>query len=141
MQISIGKVQLTGPIPAESVQAFKLSPVSEIQDSKAIGAQDITQFPRGNKKVTITFTIQRERKSAEEAAYFCAAHEMQFPVQDLLTYRTDAGVLYLPNAVAVVTQADFEGATTTHGYRITGGGFKTTPDGASTGGGGPFVPL
>ena len=126
MQITIGNLSLTGTIPAEQVQQFRLLSESQVQSTAALGADGIEQFLRGNKKLTISFTIQRQQTSAEEAAYFCLYHEAQFPLQGTLTYQTDSGELYLLGAVVVVTHAEFTGATTTHSYRATSGGGAAT---------------
>ncbi len=125
MELSIGNVSLTGMVPEESVQDLRGTPQSQVQESTPIGSENAVFYPRGNKKTTLTFTIERAHESAEEAADFCVRHEAQFPVQGLFTYHTDSGELYLPGAVAVVTQYSFRGATTTHAYRVAGGGFLT----------------
>lgn len=130
MQITIaitgGTVALTGTVPAEDVQDFQLVSESPVQTVPALGATDIAQFPRGNKKVTLTFTVQREHDSAEAAAYFVPSYEASFPVQGVLTYSTTAGTLYVASAVAVVVRATVIGATSTISYRVTGGGFVTS---------------
>ena len=125
MQLSIGKVTLSRGAPEETVQNLRGVPVSQVQEITAVGAASMVLQPRGNKKTTLTFTVERTHGSAEEAADFCVRHETQFPVQDLFTYRTDRGELYLPGALAEVTQYAFLGATTTHAYRVTGGCFLT----------------
>ena len=129
MQITIGQVALTGTVPAEDVQDFQLVSESPVQTVPALGAADIALFPRGNKKITFTFTIQREHDSAEAAAYFVPSYEAAFPVQSLLTYATAAGTLYMANAVAAVVRASVTGATSTIAYRVTGGGFLTSAPG------------
>ena len=126
MQITIAQIALTGTVPAEDVQDFQFAPESPVQTVTALGAADIAQFPRGNKKITFTFTIQRQHDSAEAAAYFVPSYEASFPVQGLLTYATAAGTLYMASAVAVVVRATVTGATSTLSYRVTGGGFLTS---------------
>ena len=131
MQISItpggaAAVQLTGTVPAEDVQDFQLASRSSIQSVEGLGAANVTQFPRGNKQLTLSFSIQREHDSAEAAAYFGPSYEAQFPIQGNLTYTTDAGVLYAVGAVAAVTRITVTGATSTVSYRVTSGGFLTT---------------
>ena len=125
MQLSIGKVTLSRGAPDEPVQNLRGTPESPVQEIAAVGAASVVLQPRGNKKTVLTFTVERTHGSAEEAADFCVRHETQFPVQDLFTYRTDQGELYLPGAVATVTQYAFRGATTTHAYRVAGGNFLT----------------
>ena len=130
MQITIAQVALTGTVPAEDVQDFQFVPESQVQTVLAVGAADIALFPRGNKKITFTFTIQREHDSAEAAAYFVPSYEASFPVQGVLTYATAAGTVYMASAVAVVVRASVTGATSTVSYRVTGGGFlQTAPSG------------
>ena len=119
-------VQLLGTDPDEDMQDFQFGSQSQIQEVAGLGAGDIALFPRGNKKVSFTFMVQREHDDADAAAYFVPSYEAQFPVQGLLTYQTDAGVLYQLGAVAEVTRATFLGATSTISYRVTGGGFVTT---------------
>ena len=126
MQITIAQVALTGTVPAEDVQDFQFASDSPVQTVSALGAADIALFPRGNKQVTFTFTIQRQHDSAEAAAYFVPSYEAPFPVQGLLTYATAAGTLYMASAVAVVVRASVTGATSTLSYRVTGGGFLQT---------------
>ncbi len=126
MQLQIGTVPLTGEVPDESVCDFKGAPVSALQESPAIGAAGVVFFPRGNRKSTVTFTINRTHASAEAAADFLIRHESQFPVQGLFTYKTDVGELYLAAAVADVTSYTFLGASTTHAYRVVGGAWLTT---------------
>ena len=126
IQTSAGStVALTGAIPAEDVQDFQFVSESQVQTVPGLGAADIAQFPRGNKKVTFTFTIQRAHDSADAAAYFVPSYEAQFPAQGPLTYLTAAGTVYQASAVAVVTRATITGATSTISYRVTGGGFVT----------------
>ncbi len=125
MKFTIGNVTLTGMVPEETVQDFRGAPESQVQESTTVGAASATFYLRGNKKSTLTFTIERVHGSAEEAADFCVRHEFQFPVQGLFTYHTDHGELYLPGAVAVVTRYTLLGAATTHAYQIVGGGFLT----------------
>ena len=126
MQITIAQVALTGTVPAEEVQDFQFASESAVQTVAALGAADVALFPRGNKKITVTFTIQRQHDSADAAAYFVPSYEASFPVQGLLTYATAAGTLYMASAVAVVVRATITGATSTLSYRVTGGGFLTS---------------
>ena len=125
MQLTIGQVTLSRGTPEETAQNLRGLPESSVQEIAAVGAADVAFQLRGNKKTTLTFTVERTHPSAEDAADFCVRHEAQFPLQGLFTYRTDRGELYLPGAVAVVTQYAFRGATTTHAYRVVGGGFAT----------------
>lgn len=125
MELVIGQLTLCRGTAGEAVQNFRGLPQSEIQESAALGAASVVLVPRGNKKTTLIFLIERTHGSAEAAADFCVRHESQFPVQGLFTYRTDSGELYLPGAVAVVTQYSFRGATTAHAYRVAGGSFLT----------------
>ena len=132
MQLTIGQVPLSRGAPEEAVQNLRGLPESSVQEIAAVGAANVAFQLRGNKKTTLTFTVERTHGSAEDAADFCVRHEAQFPLQGLFTYRTDRGELYLPGAVAVVTQYTFRGATTTHAYRVAGGGFvKRIPSSAS----------
>ena len=125
MQLTIGQVTLSRGAPTETVQNLRGLPESSVQVITAVGADSVVLQLRGNKQTTLTFLVERTHGSAEEAADFCVRHEAQFPVQGLFTYRTDRGELYLPGAVAVVTQYAFRGATTTHAYRVAGGSFLT----------------
>ncbi len=125
MQLFIGKVTLARGLPEESVQGLTGVPVSQVQESTAVGADSAVFTLRGNKKTTFTFSVERVHASAEEAADFCVRHEAQFPVQDIFIYRTDSGELYLPGAVAVVTKYSCRNATTTHAYSVVGGCFLT----------------
>ena len=125
MQLTIGQVTLSRGAPTETVQNLRGLPESSVQEITAVGADSITLQLRGNKRTTLTFLVERTHGSAEEAADFCVRHEAPYPVQGLFTYRTDRGELYLPGAVACVTQYSFLGATTTHAYRVTGGSFLT----------------
>ena len=125
MQLSIGKITLSRGAPEDAAQNLRGLPEPSVQEITAVGADSVTFQLRGNKKTTLTFLVERTHGSAEEAADFCVRHEAQFPVQGLFTYRTERGELYLPGAVAVVTQYSFRGATTSHSYRVTGGGFLT----------------
>ena len=125
VQLSLGKVMLSRGAPGETARDLRGVPESPLQEITAVGAASMVFRPRGNKKTTLTFTVDRTHESAEDAADFCVRHETQFPVQGLFTYRTDRGELYLPGAVASVTQYSFRGASTTHAYRVVGGSFLT----------------
>ena len=125
MQLSIGKVTLSRGAPEETVQNLRGVPESQLQEITAVGAASVVLQPRGNKKTTLTFTVKRTHGSAEDAADFCVRHDTAFPAQGLFIYHTDRGELYLPGAVASVSQYSFRGATTTHAYRVVGGSFLT----------------
>ena len=114
MLLQIGNVPLTGTIPDESVCDFRGAPASLVQEVQGVDAASTEFIPRGNRKTTITFTINRTHASAETAADFCVRHEAQFPVQGLFTYATDLGELYLAAALVDVTQYSFKGAATVH---------------------------
>jgi hypothetical protein len=130
MQLTIANVPLTGLVPEENVQGFDGVPESLLQEVAALNSASRAFVPRGNKKHTLTFSIQRVQADAETAAYFLLAHEAQFPVQGTFSYQTDAGTFYQPNAVAVVTKYTLTGATSTHTYRVVGGAWLTAPPSA-----------
>ena len=128
MQISVtpaggGTFYLSGSNPAQGFQRLRLVPQSQVQDVPALGAADIGQIPRGNKKLTYTYVVQFEFPDAETAAYFGPAFEAQFPLQGPLVQTNANGSLYMASAVVVLTELETIGATCTLNYRITGGGF------------------
>ena len=114
---------LSGGYPAQGLQQLRLASQSQVQDVLALGAADITQFLRGNKKLTYTYKISFVLPDAETAAYFVPAFEAQFPIAGALEYITDYGTLYMASAIVALVLLENVGASCTLDYRITGGGF------------------
>ncbi len=158
MELTIGGLTITGQVPEEQVNDFRIAPSSELQVTKPIQATaasgsgsgaggglhadlftgssgtqaaGVQMFDRGNYLHLLTFQIARVHDSGDAAEAFLITHLVAVEAVgvDTLKYTNTAGTFYFVPAFALVVDASTQGCSSFVKYKITGGRLSSSPGG------------
>lgn len=132
MRVALGNVELAGTF-GESVFGLRYSAPRQLQISPVFRAPPKV-FDRGAGLARINFSVTRQHASASAALEFIRDHPLAIAekvgeaVEFSLVLQGQQFAGYLDQAHVEVTDASFQGVSTTHSYQIVGTEMSTTPE-------------
>ncbi len=97
-----------------------------IQQGNPLYAESITLYDQKRKTTVISFSVEREHPTIQDAELFILEHETEVPHRGLVTLMAFIGSgrtveRFLKNAVVEQMNGNQRGVRTTHTYTIRGG--------------------
>jgi len=117
-------------LKSTAVSDFRINREVAGQIAEFVRAAQVKTFDRKNRKTSISFSVAREHTTIRNCEAWILEHSTKLPNSGLVTLqaKSDSGASserYLQDAVLVVAESHYEGASSFHTYQIIGGDILT----------------